>query len=97
MHGRRLQRCDARVGAGRRIRARSEELRAEIRKVPAPGEVQSPVQRGADLDQHVDDCRRRRADIRLSGQFEQRVPADGEVHDVGIDLQGGAQPVGVTQ
>ena len=96
VHGRRLQRRDAGVGACRRVGAGGEELRAQVGEIPARGQIESPIQRRAGCDERVHDLRRRRPDVGLGGQLQQRVSSDAELHNLRVGVQSRPQTVHVT-
>ena len=95
VHGGGLQRRDPGVGPGRGVRSGGQELRAEIGQVPAPGEVQGPIQMGAGIDEHVDQLGRWRPPFRLCHQLEHRVVADLQVRYRRIGVESRSQPIDV--
>ena len=95
VHGGGLQRRDAGVGPGGRVSTGGQELDAEVGQIPAPGQVQSPIQVGARIDEHGNHLRRRRPAFGLGHPFEHGVLADPEVHHPRIGLQSRPQPINI--
>ena len=97
VHGGRLQRRDAGVGPGCRISASGQQLGAQVGEVPAPGQVQGPIQVGARIDEHCGQLRRRRPALGLGHPLEHGVLADPKVHHPRIGLKSRPQPIDVTR